>query len=465
MDSSDTNAVAGPSNLRSPLSHPSSTAHPFNNTPHPNLSRPSQLFLPPPGPSQLPAYIKSTQDLLGQFHLHDAYDKYVRPFIASSEDSAIPNDRNGSITSSSLPNAGQTGSLGISDKGKGKEVVPPQMVQTPAADGQDADDDDGPGGKGEKKKKNSYKHLIKGVPGKHSMKKDDYLTNLMSAPPKQRVRISEFDSRTQRDAFTVSLEGLKGWNPSALVLESAQAREDRKKRKELKRLAKAQIQAQSQASTQQPSPAASTPIQAPIPTSATSSSFPNTTSAPRPSNVSSTPRPSGTGTPRPHPTSTAPSTVRPGSTKPALQPVQIPGPGIRVTTPLRTATPTGPHPLSAPPLSANSLSTTTSFAAPPQPTTTSNVAAAAPPRGKKREREESMSTPTSNGTITNQVNISGASTNAGITANPTPKAIIGARAGNHGVRPRPIPPPMKKQRLDSQGVGRDTAPVQQHTPV
>ncbi|KAJ3745247.1 hypothetical protein EV360DRAFT_57459 [Lentinula raphanica] len=435
MDSSDTNAVAGPSNLRSPLSHPSSTAHPFNNTPHPNLSRPSQLFLPPPGPSQLPAYIKSTQDLLGQFHLHDAYDKYVRPFIASSEDSAIPNDRNGSITSSSLPNAGQTGSLGISDKGKGKEIVPPQMVQTPAADGQDADDDDGPGGKGEKKKKNSYKHLIKGVPGKHSMKKDDYLTNLMSAPPKQRVRISEFDSRTQRDAFTVSLEGLKGWNPSALVLESAQAREDRKKRKELKRLAKAQIQAQSQASTQQPSPAASTPIQAPIPTSATSSSFPNTTSAPRPSNVSSTPRPSGTGTPRPHPTSTAPSTVRPGSTKPALQPVQIPGPGIRVTTPLRTATPTGPHPLSAPPLR------------------------------KKREREESMSTPTSNGTITNQVNISGASTNAGITANPTPKAIIGARAGNHGVRPRPIPPPMKKQRLDSQGVGRDTAPVQQHTPV
>lgn len=32
----------------------------------------------------------------------------------------------------------------------------------------------------------------------------------MLAPPKQRVRISEFDSRTQRDAFTVSLEGLKG---------------------------------------------------------------------------------------------------------------------------------------------------------------------------------------------------------------------------------------------------------------
>ncbi|KAF9073438.1 hypothetical protein BDP27DRAFT_1318903 [Rhodocollybia butyracea] len=32
----------------------------------------------------------------------------------------------------------------------------------------------------------------------------------MQAPPKQRVRISEFDSRTQRDAFTVSLEGLKG---------------------------------------------------------------------------------------------------------------------------------------------------------------------------------------------------------------------------------------------------------------
>ncbi|KAJ3997406.1 hypothetical protein F5050DRAFT_1878619 [Lentinula boryana] len=460
MDSIVTNAVAGPSNPRTSLSHPL-TAHP-SNTPHSNTNQFPQLFLPPPGPSQLPAYIKSTQDLLGQFHLHDAYDNYVRPFIASSEDFAIPNDKNGAIAASP-PTTGQNGSFGTLDKGKTKEVVLATVAQTLAVDGQDGEDDDGPGGKGEKKKKNSYKHLIKGVPGKHSMKKDDYLTNLMLAPPKQRVRISEFDSRTQRDAFTVSLEGLKGWNPSTLVLESAQAREDRKKRKELKRLAKVQMQAQSQASTQQPSPAASTPIQAPVPTSATSTSFSNTTSTTRTSNISSTPRPTGTNTPRPHLTTGAPPMVRPASAKPGLQPVQIPGPGIRVTTPLRTATPTGPHPLSAPPLSASSISPPVSFAAPPPPLTALNVAA--PPRGKKRERDESMPTPSQNGTAVNQPNLSSNPANLGATPNLTPKAVIGARAGNHGVRPRPIPPPMKKQRLDSQGVGRDTAPVQQHTPV
>jgi hypothetical protein len=46
--------------------------------------------------------------------------------------------------------------------------------------------------------------------GKHSLKKDDYLTTMMLVPPKQRMRISHFDAKTQEDAFTVSLEGLKG---------------------------------------------------------------------------------------------------------------------------------------------------------------------------------------------------------------------------------------------------------------
>jgi hypothetical protein len=59
-------------------------------------------------------------------------------------------------------------------------------------------------------KKNSYRFLIKSVPGKHSMKKDDYLTTMMQVPPKQRIPIVEFDERTQREAFTVSAEGLKG---------------------------------------------------------------------------------------------------------------------------------------------------------------------------------------------------------------------------------------------------------------
>jgi len=47
-------------------------------------------------------------------------------------------------------------------------------------------------------------------PGKHSIKKDDFLTNVVQVPPKQHIPIAPFDSRTQTEAFTVSLEGLKG---------------------------------------------------------------------------------------------------------------------------------------------------------------------------------------------------------------------------------------------------------------
>ena len=51
--------------------------------------------------------------------------------------------------------------------GRGKEAV--TMVNTPVymdpGDGGDGDDDDVTGGKGEKKKKNTYRHLIKGIPG------------------------------------------------------------------------------------------------------------------------------------------------------------------------------------------------------------------------------------------------------------------------------------------------------------
>ena len=42
------------------------------------------------------------------------------------------------------------------------------------------------------------------------MKKDDYLEKMMLVPPKQRIRIRRFDERTQEDAFSVTLEGLKG---------------------------------------------------------------------------------------------------------------------------------------------------------------------------------------------------------------------------------------------------------------
>jgi hypothetical protein len=42
------------------------------------------------------------------------------------------------------------------------------------------------------------------------MKKDDYLAGIMQVPPKQRIQIVPFDLKTQREAFSVSLDGLKG---------------------------------------------------------------------------------------------------------------------------------------------------------------------------------------------------------------------------------------------------------------
>ncbi|KAJ7126948.1 hypothetical protein C8R44DRAFT_979678 [Mycena epipterygia] len=366
------------------------------------------LFLLPKGPTQPSPRLASTHDLLARFNLLPAYDKYVRPPIDDPE----PLD-NG--------------------KGKAREQNPSPAPQTPADPDPDEDD---PTAKGEKKKKNSYKHLIKGVPGKHSMKKDDYLAGIMQVPPKQRIPIAPFDLKTQREAFSVSLEGLKGWNPSALVAESAQAREDRKKRKELKRLAKAQAQlhAAQAAAAAAGSPM---PVHTPVPSAGT----------PRPG--VGTPRP-GVGTPRP-----GSGTPRPSAeprVRPALPPVVVPG---RVGTPQRTATggstptsalrtgggtPTSahprtgtPHPLSAQPLSAG----------------------AGADRGIKREREEGFGSGNGNGHVVNGASVPAALMQNGQRA-PVP-VIAAAKAGIAGARPRPV----KKQRMDMQGQARDVSAVQQ----
>ncbi|KAI0049920.1 hypothetical protein FA95DRAFT_1488138 [Auriscalpium vulgare] len=205
--SSHTNAAAGPSTL-------------------PDIP---PLFLLPPLPQRPPPLLDSTHDLISRFHLLPAYDKFVRPLIGPDESSNHPPS----------PGPIPTPVTASFDKGKGKERDPGTpgvpSAATPAA--QADNDDDGKDGK---KNKNTYRHLIKGMPGRHSTKKDDFLTNIVQVPPKQHIDITPFDLRTQRDAFSVSLEGLKGWSIHALVLESSQAREDRKKRKELKRLAKAQ---------------------------------------------------------------------------------------------------------------------------------------------------------------------------------------------------------------------------------
>ena len=102
----------------------------------------------PPPPKQ---HLASTQDLLSRFHLLPAYNKYVRPSLLPGVDPS--NDG----LPPSTPGASATpGTLG---KGKGKEA------DMDLGDGGDGDDDDVTGGKGEKKKKNTYKHLIKGIPG------------------------------------------------------------------------------------------------------------------------------------------------------------------------------------------------------------------------------------------------------------------------------------------------------------
>ena len=108
----------------------------------------------PVAPSQTqPAYLSSTQDLLARFSLLPAYDRYVRPFVSPVDKRP---DQNGSVPTVS-------GANGALDKGKGKEVVgTPGSVA--AADGGEGEDEEGAGGR-DKKKKNNYKHLIKGVPG------------------------------------------------------------------------------------------------------------------------------------------------------------------------------------------------------------------------------------------------------------------------------------------------------------
>lgn len=56
----------------------------------------------------------------------------------------------------------------------------------------------------------STSHIHSHSTGKHSTKKDDFLATIMQVPPKQRINIVPFDPATQRDAFSVGLDGLKG---------------------------------------------------------------------------------------------------------------------------------------------------------------------------------------------------------------------------------------------------------------
>ncbi|KAI0926423.1 hypothetical protein AcV5_008889 [Taiwanofungus camphoratus] len=409
-----TNALAGPSSI-------------------PDLRE----FLPPPGPPQQPPHFTSTQDLLSRFCLTPAYDKYVRPYVT-------PVGQQPSTPGATAP----------PDKGKGKEKELPAQGSSVATPGAvDADDEEG---KGEKKWKNSYKHLIKGIPGRHSMKKDDYLTTTIQVPPKQKIAITPFDLKTQREAFSVSLEGLKGWNINALVAESPQAREDRKKRKELKKLAKAQALVPF-AGTGTSTPTALPTTPAPAAVATPGASAPPRTATPKPGtrvppivhpNPGAAPgqqrgrTPVGIGTPQ------SMSTPGPAPVLPAHTPVPVPASVRPTATPAPTMmlTPTLPN-------------------ASPGPGTAGEVR-----RGVKREREHSvdgLSVQTSvqvNG-VTGVAQTQGqghpgyAQSGNGNGGAAKPLVVTGAKAGNAGVRPRPL----KKQRTDLKGQAREM-PVQQPTP-
>ncbi|THH16388.1 hypothetical protein EUX98_g9306 [Antrodiella citrinella] len=379
-----TNALAGPS------------------TPH--VVAPS-LFLPPPAilivqtdPPRPAPNFRSTDDLLSRFQLLAAYDRYVRPY------------------SGSLPPTS-------TDKGKGKERELPQKDTPTLPPNNDLDDEDGTG-KGEKKWKNNYRHLIKGIPGKHSMKKDDYLTNMIQVPPKQRNNITPLDLRTQREAFSVSLEGLKGWNINVLVAESPQAREDRKRRKELKKQAKAQ-----QMTGVTPGAAASAGNSVP-----TVVGTPGASGHP-PVARSSTPRPgsatsSRSGIPMPAQNSTQPRGTPPAGVG---TPRSVSTPGVTTTGAPPTANPAMPTSTSAP----SQLGVQTPGSVPVIVSMPGGGGGPEVKRGVKRERDDSV-----NGTGVRPVNGSVQPVEAASTGG-KPHVPTGAKAGMNGIRPRPL----KKQRV------------------
>lgn len=112
------------------------------------------------GPSRPPPCFKSTEDLLSKFQLLSAYDSYVRPFLP-------PEDMS-------------------SDKGKGKQRDTPPIPDPHSIHINDPDDDE----LDRRKKKNNYKHLIKGIPGS--------ITLCVSFPPPTFIHSSHRETLNQK---------------------------------------------------------------------------------------------------------------------------------------------------------------------------------------------------------------------------------------------------------------------------
>ena len=123
----------------------------------------ASLMIAQPPPRQ---YLASTQDLLSRLQLVSAYDKYVRSPQGSLDGSlntkmSIDGGLNTNTLSSGVTPNPMSPHI---DKGKGREL-PVRGGEVDTHDPNDGDEED-MGGKGEKRKRNNYKHLIKGIPGK-----------------------------------------------------------------------------------------------------------------------------------------------------------------------------------------------------------------------------------------------------------------------------------------------------------
>jgi hypothetical protein len=211
------NAVAGPSMTNYPVVFPP-----------PYVAERVQAHSAPPSSPRLKKeqYLRTTDDLVTRFGLLDDYLKFVTRGFGTEPNSIDENSGEG---------------------GNGGEDNSPPAAETPSSPektGTQAID------KKDKRAKATYKLLIQQIPGKHSFKKEDYLIPIMNPAsnfglmnpdffgPPQIGTISQSNgdgsirpwARTTLEAFNVSADGLKGWNPSALVVESAQAKEDRKRR-------------------------------------------------------------------------------------------------------------------------------------------------------------------------------------------------------------------------------------------
>ncbi|KAF8525850.1 hypothetical protein BU17DRAFT_62411 [Hysterangium stoloniferum] len=268
------------------------------------LAGPSSLpptIFPAPQPFPRPKqHLHSTQDLLSVFNLHPAYDKYVRPHVRPLLE----------------PDS-------IKGKGKGKEVLPSPLIN------HERDVEEEGGGGEKKKKRESYKHLIKRAPGKHSMKKDTYFQTLMGAPPKQKAQIHTLDLKTLREGFHVTPTGLPTYNKA--TLEGTDPKEKEAKRLKRERR-KAEKEERQRVLLQQQAHA-----------SGSSVSTPRVVSTPRAAGTPGQParNVSATPTAKAKPPASARASPHPGTPKAAGQRAELtPNPSVTTT---RT-TPTSTHP-------------------------------------------------------------------------------------------------------------------------